>query len=83
MLFSVVVLPEPEPPTTATKVPDGMARLTSRTAKLRPPSNDFDTRSRRMSGTDSRTGSWSSLTLVLTVACAGPEGLPARRLTEF
>ena len=41
MNLSVVVLPEPEVPTTATKLPAATVRVTSRTAKLRPPSKDL------------------------------------------
>src|SRR4051812_36298346 len=44
MNLQVVVFPEPDTPTRATKLPLHMERERSFTAKLRPPSNDFVTR---------------------------------------
>jgi hypothetical protein len=43
MNLQVVVFPEPDGPTNVTKLPLSMARERSFTAKLRPPSKDFDT----------------------------------------
>jgi hypothetical protein len=43
MNLQVVVFPEPDGPTNVTKLPLSMAREMSFTAKLRPPSKDFDT----------------------------------------
>src|SRR3569833_166118 len=46
IILRSVVLPEPESPTSATKVRAGILKVTSRTAKSRPSSNDFDTPSK-------------------------------------
>jgi hypothetical protein len=48
--FIAVVLPEPDAPTSAMKAPASTASETSRSAKVRPPSNDLLTWSSSMSG---------------------------------
>ena len=50
MNLSMVVLPEPEAPTTATNAPAAAAMEASRTANVRPPSKDLQTSSISMSG---------------------------------
>src|SRR5204862_6901044 len=41
IIFNVVVLPQPEPPSSTSSRPSGTRRLTSCTEKRRPPSNDL------------------------------------------
>src|SRR4029453_10758644 len=48
MNFRVVVLPEPEAPTRATKWPSSTLSETSSTANVRPPSNDLQSFSSSM-----------------------------------
>jgi len=49
MNFSAVVLPEPDAPTTAVKVPASKPMVASATAKVAPPSKDLLTLSISMS----------------------------------
>src|ERR1043166_958472 len=41
IIFKVVVLPQPEPPSSTSSRPSGTRRLTSTTEKRCPPSNDL------------------------------------------
>src|SRR5262249_21160031 len=50
MNFRVVVLPEPEAPTSATKRPDSTWSVTLWTANVRPSSNDLQSLSSSMNG---------------------------------
>src|SRR5260370_19009013 len=56
MNFSVVVLPEPEAPTTAIKAPASIAMAASRTAKVAPPSKDLQTLSISINAGSAKSG---------------------------
>src|SRR5262245_59918181 len=51
MNFRVVVLPEPDAPTSATKRPDSTCSVTSWTANVRPSSNDLQSLPSSLNGT--------------------------------
>src|ERR1700683_635069 len=86
--FIAVVLPEPDAPTSAMKAPASTASETSRSAKVRPPSNDLLTWSSSMSGAVA-IGKGFTRSLQGAAAAANPQSRrpfrrgPCHRLTHL